>query len=226
MSQTMEKSMSELEEITATLMELDEERTLQLVREAIDNQSPPLSILHACQEGMDEIGSRFEKGDCFVSDLIMSGEIFKQISTILDPLLAGSGIEPIGKVVFGTVKGDIHDIGKDIVVNMLKSSGFEVIDLGVDVPAARFVTALKESGATVLGMNGLLTLAFDSMKETVNAVAVAGLRDKVRIMVGGGPVDGNVCKVVGADDWGADAQQAVRLSKQWLAQAVSATAAC
>jgi 5-methyltetrahydrofolate--homocysteine methyltransferase len=113
------------------------------------------------------------------------------------------------------VKGDIHDIGKDIVVNMLKSAGFEVIDLGVDVPAARFVEALKKSGATVLGLSGLLTLAFDSMKETVKAVAAAGMRDKVRIMVGGGPVDGNVCKAVGADDWGANAQQAVRLAKQW-----------
>ena len=212
--------MSELEEISAALAELDEERTLQLVRKAIDNQLPPLSILQACQKGMDEIGSRFEKCDYFVSDLMMSGEVFKQIVIILDPLLAGSGMKPIGKVVFGTVKGDIHDIGKDIVVNMLKSAGFEVIDLGVDVPAARFVTALKESGATVLGMSGLLTLAFDSMKETVNAVAAAGLRDKVRIMVGGGPVDGNVCRVVGADDWGADAQQAVRLARQWLALAV------
>ena len=121
----------------------------------------------------------------------------------------------------GTVKGDIHDIGKDIVVNMLKSAGFEVIDLGVDVPAARFVDALKESGATVLGLSGLLTLAFDSMKETIKAVAAAGMRDKVRIMVGGGPVDGNVCKAVGADDWGANAQQAVRLAKQWTQTAVA-----
>ena len=168
---------------------------------------------------MSQVGGRFECQDYFVSDLIMSGEIFKQVGAILEPHLKLGGTAILGKVVVGTVKGDIHDIGKDIVVNMLKSAGFEVIDLGVDVPAARFVDALKESGATVLGLSGLLTLAFDSMKETIKAIAAAGMRDKVRIMVGGGPVDGNVCKAVGADDWGANAQQAVRLAKQWTTAA-------
>jgi methanogenic corrinoid protein MtbC1 len=208
--------MSGLEEITTALADLNEEGTLALVRKAIEDKVPPESLLQACQQGMEEIGRRFESCDYFVSDLIMSGEIFKQVAAILDPLLAAGSTGQMGKVVIGTVHGDIHDIGKDIVVNMLKSAGFEVIDLGVDVPAANFVAALKESGATVLGMSGLLTLAFDSMKETVNAVAAAGLRDKVRIMVGGGPVDGNVCKAVGADDWGKDAQRAVKLAKQWL----------
>jgi len=208
--------MSGLEEITTALADLNEEGTLALVRKAIEDKTPPESILQACQQGMEEIGRRFESCDYFVSDLIMSGEIFKQVAAILDPLLANGSKGHLGKVVIGTVHGDIHDIGKDIVVNMLKSSGFEVIDLGVDVPAASFVAALKDSGATVLGMSGLLTLAFDSMKETVNAVAAAGLRDQVRIMVGGGPVDGNVCKAVGADDWGNDAQKAVKLAKQWL----------
>ena len=208
--------MSGLEEITTALADLNEDGTLALVRKAIEDKVPPESLLQACQQGMEEIGRRFESCDYFVSDLIMSGEIFKQVAAILDPLLAAGSTGQMGKVVIGTVHGDIHDIGKDIVVNMLKSAGFEVIDLGVDVPAANFVAALKESGATVLGMSGLLTLAFDSMKETVNAVAAAGLRDKVRIMVGGGPVDGNVCKAVGADDWGKDAQRAVKLAKQWL----------
>jgi 5-methyltetrahydrofolate--homocysteine methyltransferase len=212
----MEESMSGLEEITTALADLNEDGTLALVRKAIEDKVPPESLLQACQQGMEEIGRRFESCDYFVSDLIMSGEIFKQVAAILDPLLAAGSTGQMGKVVIGTVHGDIHDIGKDIVVNMLKSAGFEVIDLGVDVPAANFVAALKESGATVLGMSGLLTLAFDSMKETVNAVAAAGLRDKVRIMVGGGPVDGNVCKAVGADDWGKDAQRAVKLAKQWL----------
>jgi methanogenic corrinoid protein MtbC1 len=207
--------MSKLEEITKALADLDEDLTLQLVRESLNEKIPPVGILKACQEGMSEIGARFECQDYFVSDLIMSGEIFKQIAAILDPLLEAGGRDRLGKVVFGTVQGDIHDIGKDIVVNMLKSAGFEVIDLGVDVPPARFVEALKESGATVLGLSGLLTLAFDAMKETIRALAAAGMRDKVRVMVGGGPVDGNVCKAVGADDWGADAQQAVRLARQW-----------
>ena len=207
--------MSKVEEITKALADLDEERTLQLVGEALAEQVPADDILQACQEGMNQVGARFECQDYFVSDLIMSGEIFKQVGAILEPHLKVGGGAHLGKVVVGTVKGDIHDIGKDIVVNMLKSAGFEVIDLGVDVPVARFVDALKESGATVLGLSGLLTLAFDSMKETIKAIAAAGMRDKVRIMVGGGPVDGNVCKAVGADDWGANAQQAVRLAKQW-----------
>jgi len=213
--------MSKVEEITKALADLDEERTLQLVGEALAEQVPADDILQACQEGMNQVGARFECQDYFVSDLIMSGEIFKQVGAILEPHLKVGGGAHLGKVVVGTVKGDIHDIGKDIVVNMLKSAGFEVIDLGVDVPVARFVDALKESGATVLGLSGLLTLAFDSMKETIKAIAAAGMRDKVRIMVGGGPVDGNVCKAVGADDWGANAQQAVRLAKQWTQTAAA-----
>jgi methanogenic corrinoid protein MtbC1 len=213
--------MSKLEEITNAFAELDEDRALQLVREALDSHVAAGDILQACQEGMNQVGSRFECQDYFVSDLIMSGEIFKQVGAILEPHLKLGATAYLGKVVVGTVKGDIHDIGKDIVVNMLKSAGFEVIDLGVDVPAARFVDALKQSGATVLGLSGLLTLAFDSMKETVKAVAAAGMRDKVRIMVGGGPVDGHVCKAVGADAWGENAQQAVRLAKQWSDVAVA-----
>jgi methanogenic corrinoid protein MtbC1 len=213
--------MSKLVEITKALAELEEERTLQLVQEAINDQVSADDILQACQEGMNQVGARFECQDYFVSDLIMSGEIFKQVGAILEPHLKAGGTTYLGKVVVGTVKGDIHDIGKDIVVNMLKSAGFDVIDLGVDVPAARFVEALKESGAKVLGLSGLLTLAFDSMKETVKAVATAGMRDTVRIMVGGGPVDGNVCKAVGADDWGANAQQAVKLAKQWTQAAAA-----
>ena len=211
--------MNGLGEITAALADLEEEKTLELVKQAIEDKTPAADILRACQAGMAEIGARFESGDYFVSDLIMSGEIFKQVGAVLDPLLEAGGMEKLGKVVFGTVHGDIHDIGKDIVVNMLKSSGFDVIDLGVDVPVAKFVNALQESGATVLGMSGLLTLAFDAMKETINAVTAAGLRDKVHIMIGGGPVDGNVCKAVGADEWGNDAQQAVRFARQWLAPA-------
>ena len=207
--------MNKLAEITKALADLDEDRTLQLVREVLADNVPAGDILQACQDGMNEVGGRFECQDYFVSDLLMSGEIFKQVGAILEPQLKLSGTTYLGKVVVGTVKGDIHDIGKDIVVSMLKSAGFEVFDLGVDVPAARFVEALKESGATVLGLSGLLTLAFDSMKETIKAVAAAGMRDKVRIMIGGGPVDGNVCTAVGADDWGANAQQAVRLAKRW-----------
>ncbi len=209
--------MSNEVEITRALADLDEERTIELVKKALQDNVAGENILRACQEGMNQVGALFETQEYFVSDLIMSGEIFKQVGVLLEPYLKAGGAESAGKVVFGTVKGDIHDIGKDIVVNMLKAAGFEVIDVGVDVPASAFVEALKASGAKVLGLSGLLTLAFDSMRETIEALKAAGLRDQVKVMVGGGPVDGNVCKSVGADDWGADAQSAVRLSKQWYA---------
>ena len=208
--------MPTLDEIKNALADLNEDEALQLVKDALAAKVPAFDVLKACQEGMTEVGRRFECQDYFVSDLMMSGEIFKQISAILEPELKAGGARTVGKVVFGTVKGDIHDIGKDIVVNMLKSANFEVIDLGVDVPPEKFIAAVQESGATVLGMSGLLTLAFDSMKATIQALQAAGLRDKVKVMIGGGPVDANVCRVVGADDWGADAQHAVRLAKGWL----------
>lgn len=207
--------MNKLAEISKALADLNEDETLKLVKEALKSQVAPEEILKACQEGMNEVGSRFEKEEYFISDLMMSGEIFKNVGAVLGPLLKAGSSESSGKVVLGTVKGDIHDIGKDIVVNMLKAGGFEVLDLGVDVPPAQFVEALKESKAKVLGLSGLLTLAFDSMRETIDAVTAAGLRNSVKVMVGGSPVDGNVCKAVGADDWGANAQQAVKLAKQW-----------
>lgn len=208
--------MSKLDIIKEALADLNEEVVLPLVEEVLADGVSALEILQVCQAGMVEVGSRFENQDYFVSDLMMSGEIFKEISELLEPGLKSGGAEADGKVVIGTVKGDIHDIGKDIVVNMLKSANLEVIDLGVDVPPSKFIEALKETGATVLGMSGLLTLAFDSMKETIIAVEEAGLADKVKIMIGGGPIDANVSRIVGADNWGADAQEAVRIAKKWV----------
>ena len=211
-----------LKELVQAVAELEEERALEIVRNKLADGTEPLSILQACQQGMIEVGERFEKSEYFVSDLMMSGEIFKQVSEILEPQLKSVSQVRSGAVVVGTVQGDIHDIGKDIVVNMLMSANLDVTDLGVDVPPSQFVDALKETNASVLGMSGLLTLAFDSMKDTVRAIEEAGLRDKVRIMIGGGPVNGGVCEVVGADDWGADAQAAVRLAQTWLGHGAKA----
>jgi len=205
-----------LKQLIKALADLEEEQVLDIVSKELAGGTEALSILQACQQGMTEVGDRFEKSEYFVSDLMMSGEIFKQVGDLLEPGLQSTTQVRAGAVVIGTVQGDIHDIGKDIVVNMLKSANLDVTDLGVDVPPARFVDALKETNGSVLAMSGLLTLAFDSMQETVKRIEAAGLRDKVRIMIGGGPVDGGVCKVVGADDWGADAQAAVRLAKTWL----------
>ncbi len=205
-----------LDRLASALADLEEDEVLELVHAELAAGTDPMAITRACQAGMTEVGDRFEANEYFVSDLMMSSVIFKEVGKILEPVLTSETQVKGGSVVIGTVKGDIHDIGKDIVVNMLKSANFDVTDLGVDVAPDRFIAALRETNASVLCLAGLLTLAFDSMAETIEAIAEAGLRDEVRIMVGGGPVDGRVCEVVGADDWGADAQAAVRLAKNWL----------
>jgi len=154
---------------------------------------------------MDTVGRRFEKGQYFLPELVLAGEMLRQISDIIKPLMKG-GLETkrLDKVIFGTVEGDIHDIGKDIVVFMLDVNGFEVIDLGIDVPVQKFVDAIRESQARVVGLSGFLTLAFDSMKTTVDAISKAGLRDNVKIMIGGGQIDEAVRKYTGADAFGLD----------------------
>ncbi len=203
-------------QVTALMTELEEDQVLKLVKKQIDDGVDVNEILAACQKGMIGVGKRFEDGKYYISDLMMAGEIFKQISELIAPLMTGENKSSAGKIVVGTVKDDIHDIGKDLVVGMLKSANFEVTDLGVDVPPQRFVEAVKETGATVVSLSALLTIAFDSIKATVSALEKAGLREKVKIMIGGGPVDETVCKYTGADNWGADAQAAVTLAKEWL----------
>ena len=176
-----------------------------------------MNILNACKDAMNEVGARFEKGDYFLPELVMAGEMLNQISEIVKPKLTGAvETERLGKVIIGTVEGDIHDIGKDLVVFMLDVNGFEVLDLGIDVPVQKFVDAVKDFQPAVVGLSGFLTLAFDSMKATVDAIAEAGLRDQIKIMIGGGQIDDEVKKYAGADAYGSDAIEAVKLSKQWI----------
>jgi len=204
-----------LEAIRTALGEVEEDQAIAAVKAAVAANVPATEILLACQQGVEEVGRRFELKQYFISELMMTGEILRQITDIVGPMLKTGDAVAGGKVVFGTVQGDIHNIGKDIVISMLRSANLDVVDLGIDVPPAKFVEALKESGATVLGLSGLLTLAYDSMKLTIEAVAAAGMREKVKIMIGGGTVNGDVCRKVGADDWGTDPVKAVRLAKQW-----------
>ena len=203
-------------DLAKAIADLDEDRTLELIKDRLTAGVAALDLLRACQDGMGEVGRRFERDEYSVSDLMMSGEIFSLAAELLQPELKTGTAATAGTIVMGTVKGDIHNLGKDIVVNMLKAANFDVIDLGVDVPPEAFVEKLKETGATVLGMSGLLTLAFDSMKNTVDCIKAAGLRDRVKIMVGGRPVDANVCRYVGADNWSTDAQKAVRIAQDWM----------
>ena len=204
-------------ELTKAIAELEENEALRLTREKLDSGEDPQLILEESRKGMEIIGKRFSDGTYFLPELIYSAEILKEITEIVKPKLKEDvQTERLGKCIIGTVAGDIHDIGKDIVVFMLDVNGFEVYDLGVDVPPQTFVEKIKETGAPIVGLSGFLTLAFDSMKETVDAIKAAGLRDKVNIMIGGGQIDEEIRKYAGADAFGLDAMAAVSLAKEWL----------
>jgi methanogenic corrinoid protein MtbC1 len=207
------------DEIAAAMSDLEEEKIINLVQAQLDAGGSPMAILGSCQEGMKLVGKRFETGEYFISDLMMAGEIFKQVRAQLGSSIKTDCAGSRGKVVFGTVKGDIHDIGKDLVVGLLKSTNYDVIDLGVDVPPQKFVDAVRETGATVVGLSGLITIAFNSMKETIEAMHAAGLRPGVRVMIGGGPMTEAVKLYTGADAWGTDAYTAVALCNEWIKEA-------
>lgn len=198
------------------IVELEENAALEEVKEAMAQGRDPLAVVEECRQALQVVGDRFDQGEYFLSELIVGAEIFKQAMQILAPSIAASkgGSKPLGKVVFGTVQGDIHDLGKNVVAVMLSASGFEVHDLGVDVPKERFVEKVREVQPQVLGLSGLLTLSFNSMKETVQALQAAGLRQELGVMIGGGPVDENVRKYVGADAWGRNAAQAIVIAKK------------
>ena len=202
-------------DISALIADLDEEAALKAVREELDGGAAPLDLLARLQEGIAVVGQRFEAKEYFLPDLIMSGEIFKGAVALIEPHLKGESVETKGVVVMGTVQGDVHDIGKNIVITMLRCNGYEVHDVGVDQPPAVFVDKAKETGAKLVGLSGLLTIAFDSMKQTVEAFAAAGLRDQVKIVIGGGPVNQQVMEFAGADAWGRDPGEALCLAEQY-----------
>jgi len=209
--------MGKPEDLVNALADLKEEEVIKLVKEMLDAGVDPFKIMEYIRRGMEIVGDRFANSEYFISDLIYAGEILKAITALIKPKLAKEAeAKKLGKVIIGTVAGDIHDIGKDIVVFMLEVNGFEVYDLGVDVPPEKFVEKIKETGAPVVGLSGFLTIAFDSMKQTVEAIKKAGLRDQVKIMIGGGQITEEVRRYVGADAYGKDAMEAVALAKKWI----------
>jgi len=204
-------------DLVSTLADLKEQEALKIVEERLSGGEEPLKILDDARKAMEVVGKRFASSEYFMPDLVYSGEILKAVTDMVKPKLSKEGeIKRLGKVIFGTVAGDIHDIGKDIVVFMLDVNGFEVYDLGVDVPAQKFVEKIKESGAPIVGLSGFLALAFDSMKQTIEAIQAAGLRDKVKVMIGGGQMSDEVRKYTGADAYGMDAMAGVSLAKKWV----------
>ena len=204
-------------ELVKLLSDLKEPEALAFVEEALGGGVDPNDLLGETKEAMNIVGQRFASDEYFIPDLVFSGVILKRIVEMLEPHLKKSQeAERLGKVVIGTVAGDIHDIGKDLVVFMLDVNGFEVLDLGIDVPVQKFVDTIKETGTTVVGLSGFLTLAFQSMKDTVDAIKEAELRDHVKIMIGGGQIDEQVKSYTGADAYGKDAMEAVQLAKGWI----------
>ena len=204
------------QDLVNTLADLKEQEALKIVKDRLSASEDPLKILGDARKGMEIVGQRFASSEYFIPDLVYSGEILKEVTELVKPKLTKAAeSKKLGKVVFGTVAGDIHDIGKDIVVFMLDVNGFEVHDLGVDVPMQKFVDKIKETGAPIVGLSGFLTLAFDSMKETVEAIKAAGLRDKVKVMIGGGQMSDEIKNYTGADAYGKDAMAGVTLAKKW-----------
>jgi methanogenic corrinoid protein MtbC1 len=204
-------------DLSKALADLKEDEAVAIVKEKLNAGADPMGILNDAGKGMEVVGTRFSKGEYFIPDLVYSGEILKRINELIKPkLTAGSAPKTGGKVIIGTVAGDIHDIGKDIVVFMLDVSGFEVYDLGVDVPVQKFVDKIKETNAPVVGLSGFLTLAYDAMKQTVDAIQAANLRDKTKIMIGGGQITQEIVKYTGADTFGKDAIEAVAIARKWM----------
>jgi methanogenic corrinoid protein MtbC1 len=206
-------------DLSKALADLKEDEVVAIVQEKLDAGADPMAILAEASKGMETVGVRFSKGEYFIPDLVYSGEILKKINEVVKPLMTkGTAEKTGGKVIIATVAGDIHDIGKDILVFMLDVSGFQVYDMGVDVPIQKIVDKVKETGAPVLGLSGFLTLAYDAMKYTIDAIKAAGLRDKTKIMIGGGQITPEIVRYTGADAFGKDAIEGVALAKKWLAK--------
>jgi methanogenic corrinoid protein MtbC1 len=210
--------MSSLDDLKNAMGSLDGDEVARLLGELTKSGGMDAGeALAACQEGMNIVGSKFETGEYFVADLIYAGDIMGDAAAALKPLLAGESATKLGKMVLATVKGDIHDIGKNIVKAILEAGGIEVIDLGVDVAPTAIIEAVKKNGAKIVGLSGVLTLAIDSMKETVEAFKADGTRDKVKIIIGGNPVTESYCALVGADAWSLNAAESAGICRKWLA---------
>ena len=204
--------MTQNKDIYEAFVKLDENKVKTLVAQSVNENKSFNDIMGQLQGALVEIGNRYEKEEYFVPDLIYSGVIMKEAVELLSPLKKDDNKSNKGKVVMGTVYGDVHDIGKDLVVMLLRNSGFEVIDLGANVEPIKFVDAIKESGAKVVGMSCLLTISFGAIAGTVNKIKEAGLRDQVSIMVGGSPVSELVVQKTGCDYYGKDAFAGIKFA--------------
>ncbi len=197
---------------------MDEAAALRLVDEKLSEGADPVDVLEECRRGMFAVGERFERGEMYLSELFMASEMFNQITARVKPLL-GRAEQKRGKVVIGTVEGDVHDIGKNIFTSLLEAEGFEVVDLGVDVPPTRFVEAIREHHPAIVGMSSLLSTSIDAVKRSVDAITEAGLRDGVRVIVGGGRMDEQAAEYIAPDAFTDNASQGVKRCRELLGEA-------
>ncbi|RLI45893.1 cobalamin-binding protein [Candidatus Bathyarchaeota archaeon] len=199
------------------IVNFDIEGVREACREAVDASIPVYkAITDGMAKGMEIVGKKYEDGEYFLAELIMAGETMKEGMKVLEPYLKGREVKKIGKVVIGTVRGDLHDIGKNIVVTLLSAAGFEVIDLGVDVPPEKFVDAVKKNNPDIVGMSALLTTTMTEMENVIKALKEAGLRDKVKIIIGGAPITQEYAEKIGADAAASDAVEGVNICKEWV----------
>jgi 5-methyltetrahydrofolate--homocysteine methyltransferase len=206
--------------LSTAVLEGDAEKTRQLTEKGIEQGLEPKDILdNGLVVGMDEVGVRFKRGDMFVPEVLMSADAMSAGLEIIKPLLAASGTKLAGKILMGTVKSDLHDIGKNLVSMMCEGAGFEIINLGFNVDPEKFITAIKEHQPDIVGMSAMLTTTMRAMGQTIKAIEEAGLRDQVKIFVGGAPVDAAFAERIGADGYGSNAPSGVELAKQFVGMA-------
>lgn len=208
---------SNLQPIYESILEGDMKGAPEQVQAALDAGVEPDVILNEGMiAAMSEVGQLFEEGEYFVPEMLISARAMQASLAVLKPYLVESGVEPIGTVVIGTVQGDMHDIGKNLVAMMMEGAGFAVVDLGVDVEASKYVEAVQEHNAQLVGMSALLTTTMPKMKTTIEALRASGITEGVKIMVGGAPVTADYAESIGADGYAADASQAATLAKSLL----------
>jgi len=209
-----ESLLKEIKECFTNLLGVDKVR--ELAKRALDYNIEPKELINSMKEGLDEVGKKYERNECFLSDLIMSGIMATELISIIKPILEGSKFKPKAKIIIGTVKGDIHDIGKNIVASLLSSQGFEVIDIGVDVSPEKFLESVEKYKPDILAMSCLLTIGMEEMHKTVKLVKSKNL--KVKTMVGGRPITQNFADEIGADGYGKDAFEAVNVANKLIGE--------
>lgn len=202
--------------LTQAISDLNEGLAMELVRLRLDTGIAPLDIVEECRKGMIAVGDRYSRGEYFLGDLVLSAEIFNEIMQLLKPLHdLKETRKPIGRIVFGTVEGDIHDIGKNITISLLRCHGFEVCDLGVNVPPDKFVQFLKETDVDILCLSTLLSSCFETLRRTVRLVRLFDSESKIKILIGG-LVNEKVREYTEADDWVTDARKGIIICKSWI----------